>query len=118
MDSDGPTCSDFVTNACGDINAVLGQYRAARPPALPCLCPIGFSVGRTERNKLEEIPFLLVSDLPYAPRTIRETMPLWANAFDNHVRATGFQSNNVSGLKLAVHFSNSFVVCPDSNQKS
>ena len=58
----------------------------------------------TERHELEEIPFLLVSDLPYAPRTIRETMPLWANAFDNHVRAAGFQSNNVSGLKLVVHF--------------
>jgi hypothetical protein len=58
----------------------------------------------TERHELEEIPFLLVSDLPYAPRTIRETMPLWANAFDNHVWAAGFQSNNVPGLKLVVHF--------------
>lgn len=56
-----------------------------------------------ERQELEERPFLF-SHLPYAPRTIRETMPLWANALDNHVRAAGFQSNNVSGLKLVVHF--------------
>jgi hypothetical protein len=67
-------------------------------------CPIGFSVSRTERRKLEEIPFLLVSHLPHAPRTIRETMPLSANVFDNHVGAAGFQSNNVSDLKLMVHF--------------
>ena len=62
-----------------------------------------FSIGMTERHKLEEIPFLLVSDLPHAPRTTRETMTLWADDFDNHVGAAGFQSNNVSNLKIAVH---------------
>jgi hypothetical protein len=57
----------------------------------------------TEPHKLEEIPFLLVFDLPNAPRTTRETMTLWADAFDKHVGAPGFQSNNVSNLKIAVH---------------
>ena len=58
----------------------------------------------TERHKLEEIPFLLVSELPDAPGTIRETMPVWANTFDNHLRAAGLQSDNVSGLKFVVHY--------------
>jgi hypothetical protein len=57
----------------------------------------------TERHKLEEIPFLLVSDLPNAPRTTRETMALWPDAFDKHVGAPGFQSNNVPNLKIAIH---------------
>jgi hypothetical protein len=56
-----------------------------------------------ERHKLKETPLPLVSDLPNAPRTTRETMTLWADAFDNHVGAPGFQSNNVSDLKIAVH---------------
>ncbi len=57
----------------------------------------------TERHKLEETPFLLVSDLPNAPRTTRESMTLWADCFDNHVGAARFQSNNVPHFKIAVH---------------
>lgn len=57
----------------------------------------------TERHELEEIPLILVPNLPNAPRTGRETMTLWADAFDKHVGAPGFQSNNVSNLKIAVH---------------
>jgi len=56
-----------------------------------------------ERHKLEELPFSSGLPPPHAPRTIRETMPVWTDAFDNHVGAAGLQSNNVSDLKLAVH---------------